>query len=181
MGWYKVPCQSFDYGLASLRTMPWRAQRLKRPILADSACHWQLYLFERGVKEPDSLKLETAMLIRMEREARILQLISSFGDMAGAAACTIIKEALASPDLDPRLRDTFQGLLDLEGVTWPCHTPCHAGVLHCGRQHQTVAQKVTLRDDFSHTATANGRLQASIPLLRLKALRRRNRTNSGSR
>ena len=74
MGWYKVPRQSFDYGAASLDTI----------------------LFERGVKEPDSLKIESATLIRMERETRTLQLISSFGDMAGAAARTIIKEALDS-------------------------------------------------------------------------------------
>ena len=92
MGWYKVPRQSFDYGSASLDSI----------------------LFERGVKEPEGLRLETAMLIRIERETRTLQLISSFGDMAGAAARAIIKEARESPDLEPRLRDTFQGLLDLE-------------------------------------------------------------------
>ena len=34
--------------------------------------------------------------------------------MAAAAARTIIKEALESLDLDTRLRDTFQGLLDME-------------------------------------------------------------------
>ena len=63
MGWYKVPRQSFDYAPASLDSI----------------------LFERGVKEPDSVKVDSATLIRMEREARTLELISSFGDMAGAS------------------------------------------------------------------------------------------------
>ena len=41
MGWYKVPCSSFDYAPASLD-----------PILLD-----------RGVKEPDDRKINTATLV----------------------------------------------------------------------------------------------------------------------
>ena len=92
MGWYKVQRQSFDYAPASLDSI----------------------LFERGVKEPDSVKVDSATLIRMEREARTLELISSFGDMAGASARAIIKEAMESQNLEKRTRDTFQALLDME-------------------------------------------------------------------
>ena len=50
MGWYKVLRQSFDYAPASLDSI----------------------LFERGVKEPDSIQIEAATLIKMERESRTL-------------------------------------------------------------------------------------------------------------
>ena len=63
MGWYKVPRQSFDYGPAALDTL----------------------MYERGMKEPEEQNVDTAMLVRLEREACTLELISSFGDMAGAS------------------------------------------------------------------------------------------------
>ena len=107
MGWYKVPCQSFYYGPATLDSL----------------------MYERGVKEPEGQKVDTAMLIRMEREACTLELISSFGDMAGASSTTVIKEALENPDLSGG-QGHFSGPSIYGGVLWPCHFARDASCIH---------------------------------------------------
>ena len=81
-------------------------------------------LYNRGGKEPEDQKVATATLVRLEREARTLELISSFADMAGASSTAVIQEALESLDLTPRLRDTLTGLLDME--TSRGHATYHA-------------------------------------------------------
>ena len=71
-------------------------------------------LTDRGVKEPEERKIATATLVRFERDARTLALISSFADMAGVSAAKVIKEALEEKDLSQRVKDALSSLADME-------------------------------------------------------------------
>ena len=92
MGWYKVQRMSFDYAPTTVDTI----------------------LTDRGVKEPEDRKITTATLLRFEREARTVSLISSFSDMVGAASGRIIQEALQEEDLPQRFKDTLTSLANME-------------------------------------------------------------------
>ena len=92
MGWYRVPRTSFDYVPASLDSI----------------------LIDRGVKEPEERKLNTATLIRFERDARTLTLVGSFSDMAGTTASRVIDETLTDDSLSQQTRDVLNVLVDLD-------------------------------------------------------------------
>ena len=76
---------SFDYALAALAPIP----------------------VDGGVKEPDERKINTATLVRFERDARTMSLIGSFIDMTGASASRIIAEALEDESLSQWARDAL--------------------------------------------------------------------------
>ena len=95
--------------------------------------------------------------------------------MAGASSKTVIKEALESPDLSQRLRDTFQGLLDME------ISRGHA-TLHAMQIASTIDCNLKLlrRKAVLETTALSPQLKmAAFPSLRLKAVRGGNSQGAG--
>ena len=92
---------------------------------------------DRGIREGDEQKVSTSQLVRFERDARTMSLVSSFMDMTGATANRIIEEALWNKDLPQEAKDALQGVADLE------QSRGHA-VLHLMRLVSTLGANMKL-------------------------------------
>ena len=75
---------------------------------------WTLVLVDRGVKELEDCKLSTSIVVRFERDARTMSLVSSFVDMMGAASSRSATEDLKDETLSQGTRDIIQGMVDLD-------------------------------------------------------------------